>query len=94
MSVLPSNAEKVLRFLSEEWSWDAGYFSFAGIINGTGLDRKQVRRACRYLARKGFAEFCRGLWNDEGPAGSGYGATKAGRELVGVQAASGGKGWG
>lgn len=44
-----------------------------------GLDYSQTRRAVRSLARKGLAEFHRGLFNDEGMvAGSGYCATKKG----------------
>ena len=37
------------------------------------LDEKAVRRACRSLKVKGFAEFHRGLMDDDGKvAGSGY----------------------
>jgi monoamine oxidase len=44
------------------------------------MNRKRIRRACRSLARKGLAEFHRGLWRESGePGGSGYGATRAGR---------------
>lgn len=53
------------------------YLNFASICADTRLERKQVRRACRSLARKGLAEFGKGLWTDEGePAGSGYCATR------------------
>lgn len=56
---------------------------FKPIMNRTELDRATVRRACRYLARKGLAEYVRGLWSEDGEMlGAGYGATKAGRELV------------
>ena len=57
--------------------------NFAGLMRRTGLDRKTVRKACRKLARKGLAEFQKGLWTDCGePAGAGYGATRAGIALI------------
>lgn len=56
---------------------------FAYIMNDTKLDRSAVRRACRSLARKGLAEFYRGLVNDAGEmAGAGYCASRAGVALV------------
>lgn len=61
---------------------EPSYFSFAAITAQTGYDRKTVRRACRALKRKGLATFLSGLWDDEGPAGSGYGVTKAGCEYI------------
>ena len=46
-------------------------------------DISEVRRIARALARKGFAEFWRGLITDDGDfAGAGYCITPAGRELV------------
>ena len=48
-----------------------------------GITEKQARRAVRSLARKGLAEYVRGLFNDDGMvAGSGYRATKEGALLV------------
>jgi hypothetical protein len=59
------------------------YHAFKYIIGQTGLERKVVRRACRSLARKGLAEYGKGLWNDDGePAGAGYAATRAGRDYL------------
>jgi hypothetical protein len=56
-----------------------GYAHFAYVVEKTGLPRPVVRRICRHLARVGLAEYCRGLWNEDGrPAGSGYGITRAG----------------
>lgn len=56
---------------SDEWGFN--YLSFAAIEADTALDRKTVRRACRYLARRGMAEYERGLWTESGEmAGSGY----------------------
>lgn len=55
-------------------------FAFAYISAGTGLERKDVRAACRSLAAKGLARYERGLWTEDGDmAGSGYGLTIAGR---------------
>jgi hypothetical protein len=75
------NESKVLDALSageDSYSGHA-YFSFAALMSKTRLDRKAVRMACRSLARKGLAEFGKGLWSDDGePAGSGYAITKAG----------------
>jgi len=76
--------QQVLNVLASG-SDEYGYFSFAGIKarGGLELDVKQIRRACRSLKRKGLADFCSGLWDDDGrPAGSGYGATRAGREAA------------
>lgn len=45
--------------------------------------RSEIRLSCRYLKRKGYADFESGLWYDDGEmAGSGYGATKAGQEFL------------
>ena len=52
---------------------------FAPLMQHTGLDRKTVRRNVRALARKGLAEYFRGLWTEGGePAGAGYCITTAG----------------
>ncbi|MBM7328756.1 hypothetical protein ACNT8L_05800 [Brucella intermedia] len=46
-------------------------------------DISEVRRIVRALARKGLAEFWRGLITDDGDfAGAGYCITPAGRELA------------
>lgn len=86
MIKLNENEEKVLRHLTElysdSWGEDA-YTYFRYIVEGTKLELKVVRRACRSLARKKLAEFMRGLMDDEGQvAGSGYGATQEGRDWV------------
>jgi hypothetical protein len=45
--------------------------------------RTAVRRACRSLARKGLAEYHKGLWTMDGvPGGAGYAATMAGADLL------------
>jgi hypothetical protein len=58
---------------------DYCYLSFAVIAERACIPRSKVRRAVRGLARKGFAEFRRGLWTEDGkPAGSGYRCTPKG----------------
>ena len=56
---------------------------FLPIMSHTELDRKTVRRNVRALARKGLAEYFRGLWSEETdlPAGAGYCITRKGRAL-------------
>ena len=81
---LNENECKVLTVLADDLDYCGFcYSSFARIADNCLLDVRQVRRACRSLARKGLAEYKRGLWTEEGePAGSGYGATKAGSEAL------------
>ncbi|WGG61901.1 hypothetical protein [Brucella intermedia] len=53
-------------------------------------DIPEVRRIVRALARKGFAEFWRGLVTDDGDfAGAGYCITPAGRALVATHPSGG-----
>lgn len=69
----------VLGFLVDHFDHDFGFYSFDGIRGDVNRDRKEIRRACRSLKRKGLTEFKAGLWTDCGePAGSGYAATDAG----------------
>jgi hypothetical protein len=55
-------------------------FPFRTIMRQGGCaDRAQVRRWVRQLARKGLAEYHKGLWTEDGtPAGAGYGLTMLG----------------
>ena len=58
----------------DEWA-----YPFAHISSDTGLSRDETRTACRALAVRGLAQFCRGLMTEDGDvAGSGYSATRAG----------------
>ena len=76
------NEKKVLTHLLTIYDNDGSCTYFRFIAAGTKLEIKQVRRACRSLAKKGLAEYVRGLFDDEGfTAGSGYCATEKGREL-------------
>lgn len=73
--------EKILRALAERWdSWgEGGYFNFKGIAKISGVPLEKVRRNVRSLARKGLAEFMKGLVDGDGMmAGAGYSATEAG----------------
>ncbi len=82
------NETKALKALAEAYSdyEEFCYLSFKGIAKRSGLDPKLVRRTVRSLARKGFAEYGRGLWTDGGEmAGSGYCCTKAGYSALDEQ---------
>lgn len=55
---------------------------FREISRKSKLTKHQTRRAIRSLARKGLAEYHRGLFDDDGKVcGSGYCCTVAGIEL-------------
>ena len=75
---LNPDEQKVLRYLADE---EESYWCFAAIAECVRLDRKAIRRACHSLKRKGLTKFGQGLWDEEGPRGSGYAVTKAGREI-------------
>jgi len=71
--------KKVLDVLVEGYDEvDGGaYFCFKAICKKTGLDRRTVRLACRYLKRKGLARFGTGLCDNDGAFyGSGYSASE------------------
>ena len=78
------NAKKCLAALNELTMPDGKIcMPFAPIMAHTELDRKIVRRNIRALARKGLAEYFRGLTTEDGEiAGAGYCITKAGRMLA------------
>lgn len=75
---------KVLKVLAEVYEPDEwGAYAFKGLAAQTSLEIKEVRRACRSLAKKGLAQYERTLWNEEtGPAGAGYRATEEGAALI------------
>lgn len=63
--------------------YEEQYACFSTIASDSGIDQDRIRRTVRSLARKGLAEYAKGLWTEDGePAGSGYRATKLGRELA------------
>ena len=85
MAKLNPNERAVLRCLAQAQAnsvFEPPYLPFAPIMARTGLDRRVVRLACRSLARKGYAGYSRGLCNDDGLVGAGYGITKRGDALV------------
>lgn len=63
---------------------DHNYTFFRVIAKHTGLSQREVRIAVRALKRKGLADYSQ-LFDDDGMiAGSGYGATTAGVQLINV----------
>lgn len=83
---ITDNERKVLETLADAYDqsgWDEyGIYTFDPLQRKTGLDRRHVRLACRSLQRKGLAKYVKALWNDDGPAGAGYGATQAGFDFI------------
>lgn len=73
-----------LRILAERYDDDEGNcYYFRSIAKETKLEIPLVRKAVRSLARKGLAEYMRGLFDQDGMvAGSGYSCTAAGAEVV------------
>lgn len=87
MSKLLPNDMRILSVLAEIGSeCEPMYFPFKPISQKTGLERSVVRRIVRRLARKGYTEFCKGLWSEDGePAGAGYAITPEGRKVLETQ---------
>jgi hypothetical protein len=73
---------KCLVALAQHHSSDGlGFIGFKTIAAITGIEKP--RRYVRALARKGLAEYGRGLWSADGePGGSGYASTEVGFDLV------------
>jgi predicted transcriptional regulator len=84
MSLPVSERElKALRALGQVYADDGNFLSFRGIAQRSNLDKSHVRRAVRALARKGFAEYAKGLWSDDGEMrGAGYCCTHDGMTLL------------
>lgn len=61
---------------------EGNVLSFAAVARRVGVHQATVRRFVRAIARKGFLEFCRMSWNDDGPCGAGYMPTAAGLEAL------------
>lgn len=64
---------------------DSPYLNFDNIAKrlSVPMKRAEIRRICRHLARKGWTEYGRGLWNDNGEvAGSGYRITATGKVML------------
>jgi hypothetical protein len=71
---------QVLEWLADNTRPDGEMcYGFRPIVRDTGLERKQVRVACRLLKRKGHAEFHTALCDEDGYFhGSGYCISRAG----------------
>jgi hypothetical protein len=81
---LNENQLKCLKALMEYYNEDGNCVYFRTIVKKTGLTLKQVRLSVRALARKGLAEYHKGLFSmDDGMvAGSGYCASFAGAMML------------
>ena len=74
---------KALRALHESYDSDYDCMSFKAIAARSGLPLAQVRRTVRALARKGLAQYERGLFNEDGEVyGSGYSCTIIGHQFL------------
>ena len=74
--------KKCLQYLLTLFGSDQDCTYFRYIAKNTGLEERQVKCSVRSLARKGLAEYLRGLFDEDGfVAGSGYRATELGRKL-------------
>lgn len=84
-NLINENEKRVLIFMAESYDsfGEGGCYYFKTIAEDLKLEIKQVRRACRSLKKKGFAEYVRGLFDEDGMvAGSGYCCSKSGADLV------------
>lgn len=82
--LLPHHA-RVLDALNERTQPDGEMCTnFKPLVEALGMERSEVRRIVRVLARKGYAEYWRGLANetDLSFAGAGYCVTHKGREIA------------
>lgn len=60
---------------------DTAFANFRMLTARTGMDRPEVRRIVRGLARKGLTVYGRGLWTEDNlPGGAGYALTDAGHD--------------
>ena len=65
------------------WEGEHWCYPFKAIAEQGQIPTHLVRRTVRRLARKGFAEYRKGLWTEDGePAGAGYCLSEAGATVV------------
>ncbi|WP_417257385.1 hypothetical protein [Celeribacter sp.] len=75
----------VLQYMEEntgrsEFDWVAYHLR---CFTNEWITKDMARAICRSLTDRGFAEYCRGLWTEDGePAGAGYRITDAGRKYL------------
>ncbi len=89
LKITDRNQLKVLRALDAYYDghYGFGFVSFKPICRRTKLSRPVVRRICRHLARKGMAEYAKGMFNLDGEvAGAGYAITQAGHVALQILA--------
>lgn len=83
MTMLPPHQRQCLEVLAESFSDDFNCLGFSGISQQTALNLSQVKRAVRRLAKRGYAEYHRGLFRESGEvAGSGYSCTSTGKRAL------------
>ena len=83
MSKMLESHRAVLTALAENEGY---FFGFATLMFETKMERRDVRRIVRHLARKGLTEYAKGLWNEDGePCGSGYRITDQGMATLSSQ---------
>lgn len=72
-----------LEVLADHYDAEGNCLYFKTIAESANIPLNRVRRTVRSLARKGFAEYVRGLFDSDGMvAGSGYCCTRAGYDLM------------
>lgn len=80
---MKDDERRVLRYLADFTREDETFTPFAPIGRYTKLSRREVRRYCRSLTRKGLASYAKGLCGDDGEfLGAGYGITAAGCQAL------------
>lgn len=84
---LSSEQKVVLKALAEVFSPYEGftYRGFKSLSERTMIRKARVRVVTRQLARKGLAEYAKGLFNEDGQvAGAGYSVTALGNVVAQV----------
>jgi DNA-binding MarR family transcriptional regulator len=80
---LTQSQKHCLETLAHFTTPDAWCTNFKAIAKQTNMDVKEIRRCVRALARKGLAEFHKGLFTEDGHlAGAGYCITRQGLSLA------------
>lgn len=87
LAKLSANERAALGALHEVYhQGEAWALTFKGVSVRSGLPLHQVRRTVRALARKGMAQYMRGLMTEDGElAGAGYCCTADGAAWIGSQ---------
>ena len=76
----PEHVAVLLRLAEPEVGY---YITYDNVAKATGLTHKRAKHIVRWMIRKGLAEYCRGLFDDEGKVcGSGHAASSMGRVVA------------